>query len=43
MERLAELDAEVSAAQFPHDGKRVWGMDAERASECPISSFDPCV
>lgn len=28
-ERLAELDVEVPAVQFPHDGKRVWGWTLE--------------
>jgi hypothetical protein len=27
--RLAELDVEVPAVQFPHDGKRVWGWTLE--------------
>lgn len=28
-DRLAELGAEVSAVQFPHEGKRVWGWTLE--------------
>jgi S-DNA-T family DNA segregation ATPase FtsK/SpoIIIE len=28
-DRLAELDVEVLAVQFPHEGKRVWGWTLE--------------